>query len=168
MDNSVEKTHNQLVNIYKIFHRKFRIDSNISLPSTNIRVHNSLRVRPFSFGGYGHDLRRTFRNYHSAFGVARDLSGHAGSLAGLAGLAKAAGAAKLTRLQVTESRRRPAKALKTLYAFGVAWRERSMERSGGKRSVTVVPLPMTLCTSSAPPWASRNDLAKGNPRPVPL
>ena len=41
-------------------------------------------------------------------------------------------------------------------------------RSGGKRSVTVVPAPGLLSSESSPPWSSVKDLDNAKPRPVPL
>ncbi len=42
-----------------------------------------------------------------------------------------------------------------------------MARSGGKRSVAVVPSPGELLISNEPPWASMKDLVSGSPGPVP-
>ena len=40
-------------------------------------------------------------------------------------------------------------------------------RSGGKRIVTVVPMPNSLCRSNEPPCNSTNDLVSGRPSPEP-
>ena len=40
-------------------------------------------------------------------------------------------------------------------------------RETGKRMVTVVPMPTSLCRSRIPPWSSTRLLASGSPRPVP-
>ena len=40
-------------------------------------------------------------------------------------------------------------------------------RSAGKRKVTVVPMPTSLCISIDPPCNSSNDLVSGRPSPVP-
>jgi hypothetical protein len=56
-----------------------------------------------------------------------------------------------------------ATAIKSLHDATAVW----PIRSTGKHTVTVVPMPISLCNSSEPPWTSASDLLRGKPSPVP-